>query len=188
MRLRIFFYGCTFMIISGYVSSVQAQTQISACQSALPEMIVTDKQNPSLNVLKSSQPYAFYQSETADGKKSYSQIYRSDMCQVKISFEPQTVGRMSDNKIKRHIKEKTHFQITGQDSKKIEKKRFFYNIGVKSDQIDALMMTGTNARIIQIRTTCYPFVALNQNENEKIVVRMSSEIAKAIMPILKDCQ
>lgn len=188
MRLRMFLYGCAFIFIGGLVGSVQAQTQVSSCQRALPELIVTDKQNPTLNLLKSSQPHAFYQNETADGKNVYSQIYRSDMCQVKVSVEPQTVGRMSNNKIKRLIKAKTYFQITYQDSKKFDKKRFYYNLGSQSDQIDALMMTGTDSHIVQIRTTCYPLLSLSKDENENNVVKMSGAVGKAILPILKDCQ
>lgn len=188
MRLRMFFYGSAFVLLSGYVGSTQAQTQVSACQTVFPEIIVTDKQDLSLNVLKSSQPHAFYQTETVDGKRAYSQIYRSDMCQIKVSFEPQTVGRMSDNKVKRYIKAKTYFKITQQDSKKIEKKRFFYNVGTQPDQIDSLMIAGTDEYIVQIRMTCYPFASLSQSENEKVVVQMSEEIAKTIMPVLKDCQ
>ncbi len=114
-----------------------------------------------------------------DGEKSVgvAQDYKSDVCLARISYFYPNMGRLSNTKLRRYLKEKTPFQITHQDSIDINNKRCHYIISSQADQTDVLLVGQIDNNILQIRETCQTLPARSQKENR----RLSLDWAKAVI-------
>lgn len=114
-----------------------------------------------------------------------SQDYRNDFCLARISYFNPHLGRLSNTKIKRYLKEKTFFQITHQDSADINENRYHYTIGSYPDQTDILLAGQMKNNILQIRMSCQTSPAFSQKENRQLTMVWAKAIVSQILTQLK---
>lgn len=114
------------------------------------------------------------------------QDYISDVCLARISYFNPKLGRLSNTKIKRYLKEKTYFQITYQDSSDISGERNHYTVSTHPDQTDVLLVKQTGNNLLQVRLTCQTAASFTQKENRQAAVEWAKTLAEKTASRLKD--
>lgn len=190
MRLKIFLFGLIACCFS--TATVQAQTEKTALKkpqeltkaSFADTIAVSDDE--SMRFVKNPQAELFQALKADEQIIGYAQAYLNPLCFATVSFFYPNLGRLSNAKIKRYLKEETAFQITHQNSTRLDNIRLHYMAGAQKDQTDVLMATDLKDNILQVRTTCQTIPSLNAKENRKRAVFWSKEIARETIENLKN--
>lgn len=152
----------------------------------LPAEIVIDAKDDTLNFKKGSRSDSFFVTQNEGVADTYRQTYHSELCFASVTHQPAQVGRMSNAKVKRYIKDITHFQITRQDSFKVGSDRFFMNVESVPEQTTVLLVAGQKESFIKIDVTCQIMPDLKQRSNEKTAIYFAKKIAESVMPFLNE--
>ncbi len=152
----------------------------------LPEQIVVDTADDTLNFQKGTRPDSFFTIEDAKLGNGYRQTYHNDICFASITQEPANVGRMSNVKVKRYLKDISQFQVTAQDDYKSGATSFFMNVGATPEQTSVLMLSGKDTSFLKIHVTCQVLPQLSESINRKSTVAWAKKIADAAVSVLNE--
>lgn len=180
MKLKILVVGIALLCAATVYADTLDQMQ------QLPDKIVVDEQDETLNFLKGMRPDSFYVYEDAALGNSYRQTYRSAICFASITYQPAHVGRMSHAKVKRHIKETTKFQITQQNSYKLGRDTFFMNTGATPEQTTVLMLAGRENLFIKVDMTCQTLPVISGKANVKSAIAWTKKLAETASTLLNE--
>ena len=166
-------------------ATVTTQAHVLMAMQNLPEKIIVDENDDTLNFQKGIRPDSFYIEKDKELGTTYRQTYHNAVCHVSVVHEPAHIGRMSNIKIQKYIKENTHFQITRQDSEKMGDIRFYMNVGATPEQTTVLMVGGYDNYLIKIHNSCQMLPEMTFKANEKTAIYWTRAIIKKILPHLK---
>lgn len=196
MNIKFFIFG----LLSGLLFSIHGHASKEAAAVAFIQPDKMDKshfltdisvnKNDAFNFIQNPLPELFQLLHDQEGKTviGASQSYHNGICLATISYFYPNLGRLSNTKIKRYLKESTNFQITHQDSTHTDTTRFHYMAGDQKDQTDVLMATAVHDNILQVRTTCQPLPHLTQKENRKKTIFWTKDLAQKTLENLKNGQ
>ncbi|MBQ9089954.1 MAG: hypothetical protein IJY58_02780 [Alphaproteobacteria bacterium] len=166
-------------------STMTAQAHVLTAMQDLPEKIIVDENDTTLNFQKGIRPDSFYIEKDKELGTTYRQTYSNAVCHASVTHLPAHIGRMSNIKVQKYIKENTHFQITRQDSEKIGDIRFYMNVGATPDQTTVMMIGGYDNSLIKIHNSCQMLPDMTFKANEKTAIYWTKMIVKKILPLIK---
>lgn len=172
MKLEILLAGVMVMCAVSVNADTLEQMQ------RLPDRIIVEEQDETLNFQKGTRPDSFYIFEDAELGNSYRQTYHSSICFASITHQPANVGRMSHAKVKRYIKDITRFQITQQNSYKLGNDTYFVNVGATPEQTTILMVAGKDDSFIKVDMTCQTLPIISARANVKSAIGWTKKIAE----------
>lgn len=153
--------------------------EIAKWQTTLfPNAFETPFPDSSFRFEKNARADAFQVLKNEENTIGVAQDYKNSVCFVRISYFYPNMGRLSNTKLRRYLKEKAPFQITHQNSVEINKKRYHYIISSHADQTDVLLISRVENNMIQIRETCQTLPALSQKENRRLSLDWAKIIAE----------
>lgn len=178
--------ACCFYAQPGVAQEVSATLmQPQELTQSFFENNISVSSDPSLNFAKNPRMELFKTLQANGQTIGYSQAYLNPLCFAAISYFYPNLGRLSNAKIKRYLKDTTAFQITHQNSTHLDDLRLHYMAGAQKDQTDLLMATALKDNILQIRMTCQTQSNLSEKENRKNAVFWSKEMTRRIIENLK---
>ncbi len=176
------------VILTGIICVMSGVVQANPMEKMqqLPETVVISTEDESLNFKKGTRPDAFHVIEDAQLGDGYQQTYRSDVCFASVTYQPANIGRMSNVKIRRQLKEMTQFQITRQDAYKSGSQQFYMNVGVTPEQSVVLMLSGKGTSFLKIHLSCQTLPGWSTHVNEKAAMGWAQKIADEVVAVFND--
>ncbi len=178
MKLKLFLMG--IMCLTASVGLADTLDDVKS----LPDTIVIDTADETLNFQKGTRPDSFYVTDDGENGKIYRQTYHNAICFASVTYEPAHIGRMSNIKMKRELKDISHFQITRQDKYKSGKKVFYMNIGAMPEQTTVLMLSGKETTFLKVHLSCQSLAQKTALDNEKTTIYWAKQIVDTIVPVL----
>ncbi len=180
MNLKIFLMGIVCL------AAINVQADTLEKMKRLPGKIVIDTVDNTLNFTKGTRPDSFSVMENDEIGNGYRQTYHNDVCYASVTYQPALVGRMSNVKIKRHLKDITRFQITAQDAYKAGTESFYMNVGTTPEQTTVLMLSGKGKAFLKVHLSCQALPNFSERVHGKAVVSWAKKIADAAVMVYAD--
>ena len=160
--------------------------EITKRQTTLfPQNFEVSYPDASFRFSKNSRSDSFQTLKSEEKLIGFSQDYSNSACLARITYFYPNLGRLSNTKLKRYLKEQTPFQITHQDSDQTAGNRYHYTVSAHPDQIDVFLVEQFDNNILQIRLACQTLPALTQKENKRLSVDWAKFIAEKLSTVLK---
>lgn len=160
--------------------------EITKQQTTLfPQNFEVSYPDDSFRFSKNGRSDSFQTLKNEEKTVGFSQDYLNSACFARITYFYPNLGRLSNTKLKRYLKESTPFQITHQDSAKTAGNRYHYTISAHPDQIDVFLAEQVDNNILQIRLTCQTLPALTQKENQRLALDWAKSMAEKLSTTLK---
>ena len=193
MRLKSLNFGLCLLLpmmtaplVASAVNTDFSIDKITQQQTILfPQNFEVSSPDNSYRFSKNSRSDSFQTLKTEEKIIGFSQDYLNSACLARISYFYPNLGRLSNTKIKRYLKEKTPFQITRQDSDKTDGNRYHYTVSAHPDQIDVFLVEQFDNNILQIRLTCQTLPALTQKENQRLSLDWAKSMEEKLSTVLK---
>lgn len=181
-----------YLLLAGVLSFISMSVMAApekdlSCMQNLQPVIILSPDTRELNFSKSPRIDAFWNYEEKKRGQGYAQSYQNSYCFASVSLYDDAAGRLSNNKVKREIKDITSFKQTRQDSKRIKNVRFLTAVGNEEDQVNVLMLGNYNNHFLKIRNTCQYLPRMTSQEYEKTVVEMTQKLAREVIMELNGC-
>ena len=144
---------------------------------SLPDKIVVSNEDDTLNFRKGTRSDSFFVFEDKVNGNRYRQTYQNSVCLASVTYQPANIGRMSNAKVKRRIKELTKFQVSRQDSYRLGAHTFFMNAGSTPEQAVILMLAGKENALIKVDMVCQALPYMNERANMKSAIFWAKELA-----------
>ncbi len=176
----------TAPLVASAVNTDFSIDKITQQQTILfPQNFEVSSPDNSYRFSKNSRSDSFQTLKNEEKIIGFSQDYLNSACLARISYFYPNLGRLSNTKIKRYLKEKTPFQITRQDSDKTDGNRYHYTVSAHPDQIDVFLVEQFDNNILQIRLTCQTLPALTQKENQRLSLDWAKSMEEKLSTVLK---
>lgn len=160
--------------------------EITKRQTTLfPQNFEVSYPDASFRFSKNSRSDSFQIVKNEEKTVGFSQDYSNSACLARITYFYPNLGRLSNTKLKRYLKEKTPFQITHQNSLETAGKRYYYTLSAHSDQIDVFSVGQFDNNILQLRLTCQTLPTFTQKENQRLSLDWTQSVAEKLSMILK---
>ena len=193
MRLKSLNFGLCLLLpmmtaplVASAVNTDFSIDKITQQQTILfPQNFEVSSPDNSYRFSKNSRSDSFQTLKNEEKIIGFSQDYLNSACLARISYFYPNLGRLSNTKIKRYLKEKTPFQITRQDSDKTDGNRYHYTVSAHPDQIDVFLVEQFDNNILQIRLTCQTLPALTQKENQRLSLDWAKSMEEKLSTVLK---
>lgn len=164
-----------------------SEEKVSACLLGMPPVILISQDMRDLNFSKSPLVDAFWNYESVQKGKGFSQQYENAFCTAKIAFYHDNQGRLSNNKVLRELKDKTTFPFLRQRNLKTSGVKFYGAYGQDDDVSNTLLLANFKNYFLRLRVTCSVLPRFSADEYERKIDEMTTILTEGVVEALDTC-
>ncbi len=161
--------------------------RISACLLGMPPVILISQDMRDLNFSKSPLVDAFWNYESVQKGKGFSQQYENSFCRAKMTLYHDNQGRLSNNKVLRELKDKTTFPFLRQRNLKTSGVKFYGAYGQDEDVSNTLLLANFKNYFLRLRVMCSVLPRFSAEEYERKIDDMTTILTEGIVEALDTC-